>query len=478
MPQTRHNQSSSKILSSSSKAMSRHAVDMMLDASSSENEDDDKKPSPLKSRLSLGKKSVSWIPPRNTSPLPVRTTTEPAESSSTPLAPALNPNDTPVKKMTRCRSEIISLVDGNAPPLPYNIKSKKRVARRIQSIHHIVEHETAEERRVQAQMQSLSIQTDDDLTTISGGSGSATDSQRRPSLASSDAGDVSLHSTTTAATVRTRVKYVPYRLQESAPDLTSHLSRPLSVREQTRIATLLSAQEAQFGFNMFDTLIPGDNDEIKRLTQLGYRYEDAALMIFEKRYVNKSDEPLSAYYAPRSQSAPTSPNISYDYSIGSNAADAPNYSADYAYSPGVYYQPASMHQTQSFSGASSVRSGYTSGYASTLPSPPAPGYYQTGYPIAYSPYAASYATPIPAPLSPPPAHVSTGLPPKSPKHSVVMSGRKTVGSGGSLAGRSQSSTSTNTSNSSNNQSLQLSSSSSSSKRNTSSKQIVVSDVTV
>jgi hypothetical protein len=331
-------------------------------------------------------------------------------------------------------SEIIKVED--APPLPYNLKSKKRAARRVQSIHHLVERTPSEKELLDPEAaakekkekppavprtHSISVSTntfDDDMTTTNSESDNASHHSGVSSAASSTPARGS-------PLVRTKTMLVPCRLgsnpssglirgddtilkgssaprlflsfflflfldgsnlsssssvmssmshsndtyEKENPDLNRFIAT-LSLKQQTKLATLLSSQEAQFGFNMFEALIAGDKNEITRLMNLGYRYDESVLMIFEKRYVTKPDDfvgmyanvellnhPNNAYY-----SAPNSPNISADYSNGGGSGggvmEHPNYSIDYMYSmPSA--ASAIYHQQQQYQQ-----------YSSSTPSPP------------------------------------------------------------------------------------------------------------
>jgi hypothetical protein len=67
----------------------------------------------------------------------------------------------------------------------------------------------------------------------------------------------------------------------------SDLQQLLSTEQ---ISRMLAQQEAEFGINMLDSLVPTDEAEIERLMAAGYTHEDAVLAIFQQRYqsnVNK-----------------------------------------------------------------------------------------------------------------------------------------------------------------------------------------------
>ena len=66
-------------------------------------------------------------------------------------------------------------------------------------------------------------------------------------------------------------KYVPYHV--------------LNEEEALQLSRVLQAQEARYGFNMFQVLTPTDQTEINALMKAGNkRYEDAVYGLFERRY--------------------------------------------------------------------------------------------------------------------------------------------------------------------------------------------------
>jgi hypothetical protein len=216
--------------------------------------------------------------------------------------------------------------------LPYNIKTKKRNARRIQSIHHMMsESSTSSVPSSSDQEKGTTSQSETDSqfnlvgvvrSPSAGGGrvkspvspsvaaypGSTTDfgttsAEDTNSLArSKESGDdlVTLSGSSTGNATMNKHKglLVPCRLSEGSLVDLSMIPKPFTVKDQIRLATLLSTQEAKFGFNMFDSLIPGDNEETSRLMSMGIRYEDAVLIIFEKRYVTKPHEHLRSSPVP------------------------------------------------------------------------------------------------------------------------------------------------------------------------------------
>lgn len=473
-------------------------------------------------------KGVTFVPNRNTSPIPNLSTageetlrTSIAEkkdaasvnSDSTGNTSSHTPHKSGHKRLGRHMSEIIKVED--APPLPYNLKSKKRAARRVQSIHHLVERTPSEKELLFGEIQpksssgggggestgdessssqipfvvnvpdthtkhNISIGTstfDDDLTITN----SMSSNEGRRGGGSGD--DNASHGSNGSrkSITRTKTMLIPCRLaNNSTPvgilpnvanttgglgsgsggsglnittgspggndeplDLSLYI-HSLSLREQTRLTILISSQEAQYGFNMFEALIPGDKFEINRLMKLGYKYDECVLKIFEKRYVTKPDEyigmyanvdllnhPNNAYY-----SAPNSPNISQDYSLPGNANERPNYSADYAYtmpapplgSPHSHYSshhssPGSSYGSPSGPGvppppyhqaSPNSQSGYYSPYRQSSPQLPpttSPSHAQSQYSMSYSPSSSASYT---MPTSPQLLHSAQSMPAISP----------------------------------------------------------------
>ena len=56
-------------------------------------------------------------------------------------------------------------------------------------------------------------------------------------------------------------------------------------KKALQFAILLSQQEKDFGFNMFDAMTPADGGEIEMLLSQGYSLNDSVLSIFERRYI-------------------------------------------------------------------------------------------------------------------------------------------------------------------------------------------------
>lgn len=132
--------------------------------------------------------------------------------------------------------------------------------------------------------------------------------------------------------------------QTGGGGIQSHVPYPLSEEELFNLTLVISAQEERYGVNMFDSMLPEDQLEMNRLQAQGYRYEDGALLIFERRYKDPDDPPTPLPLLPRT---------------------VPNYSSMVA--PAMY-PPAGLPM-------------YYPPYSSVMPPPFAP---QGGYP--YSPY--------------------------------------------------------------------------------------------
>ncbi len=268
--------------------------------------------------MSSRRKSISWRYSRTPSPVPPSAGRKSRGSSPVPMPLSRRASRTP-SPVPRSMSEPIRVppsnsqptsptaAEGSPPPLPYNIRTKKRVARRIQSIHHMAEPGSAvpsssdpEHSEQEKSVSSLrnpippppppapvappaTVSTDPGTTSDSG-------SSWRRSMPTE--GDETSSVGTPTILSKGKTLLVPCRLNENALLDLSMLPKPFTVKDQLRLAMLLSTQESKYGFNMFDSLIPGDNEEITRLMSMGIRYEDAVLIIFEKRYVTKPHEGL------------------------------------------------------------------------------------------------------------------------------------------------------------------------------------------
>jgi hypothetical protein len=115
---------------------------------------------------------------------------------------------------------------------------------------------------------TLSSSMDDDHTPMSG---LTVNTSRRPSIDDSVS--------PTVLTSSPGVKNIDHHPLASAKFL-----RNLTEGEQFRIGLKLSAQEQQYGTNMFDSLQQSDLPELERLVATGITYEDAATYIFERRF--------------------------------------------------------------------------------------------------------------------------------------------------------------------------------------------------
>jgi hypothetical protein len=325
------------------------------DSSGGEEEDE-----PKNTRVSRPRKQISWRYSRTPSPMPSGSRRS-RTPSPVPVAARKSRTPSPVPRM---HSEPIKLPSSQSqavqqalqsltintqqppasngsgslfssppspmeahPPLPYNIKSKKRNARRIQSIHHMVSEpltsssslpssdQEQSEREPTSPKNNSNKRLEDKLnsmeTTVEGttsDSGNSSTNQRRQEvlrqqMIQSDLDEVSSQFTT-ATKNNNKPLLVPCRLNDSSLVDLSMLPKPFTAKDQLRLATLLSTQESKFGFNMFDSLIPGDNEEIARLMSMGIRYEDSVLIIFEKRYVTKPHEQLASTAVPLSEYKP------------------------------------------------------------------------------------------------------------------------------------------------------------------------------
>jgi hypothetical protein len=135
---------------------------------------------------------------------------------------SVTPHKSGHKRLGRHMSEIIKVED--APPLPYNLKSKKRAARRVQSIHHLVERTPSEKELLDPETaakekkekppamprtHSISVSTntfDDDMTTTNSESDNASHHSGVSSAASSTAMRQG------SPLIRTKTMLVPCRL--------------------------------------------------------------------------------------------------------------------------------------------------------------------------------------------------------------------------------------------------------------------------
>jgi hypothetical protein len=327
-----------------------------LSSDSSGGEEDE----PKNTRVSRPRKQISWRYSRTPSPMPSGSRRS-RTPSPVPVAARKSRTPSPVPRM---HSEPIKLPSSQAqaaqqalqsltintqqppassgsgslfssppspmdahPPLPYNIKSKKRNARRIQSIHHMVSEpltsssslpssdQEQSEKEPTSPRNNSNSRLGDKLnsmeTTVEGttsDSGNSSTNQRRQEvlrqqMIQSDLDEVSSQFSTVTKN-NNKPLLVPCRLNDSSLVDLSMLPKPFTAKDQLRLATLLSTQESKFGFNMFDSLIPGDNEEIARLMSMGIRYEDSVLIIFEKRYVTKPHEQLASTAVPLSEYKP------------------------------------------------------------------------------------------------------------------------------------------------------------------------------
>lgn len=57
-----------------------------------------------------------------------------------------------------------------------------------------------------------------------------------------------------------------------------------SEHEALRIGLIISQQEAQFGINMYDALLPNDEPKIEELVKKGCTLDEAVMCIFEARF--------------------------------------------------------------------------------------------------------------------------------------------------------------------------------------------------
>ena len=277
---------------------------------------DDSSDDGLRTRISRPRKQISWRYSRTPSPMPAQKSRDaspvPAASrksrTPSPATPALQK----VPSQSRIIAQNLLLQATNAaadapPPLPYNIKSKKRNARRIQSIHHMVEPPSS--------MQSSSDQERSDRSepeqasekSVSVEAGNTTEdsgSWERPPVVEPSVQPEAAHAPLNLTSPSKKTLLVPCRLTDSSMVDLTMLPKPFTAKDQIRLAMLLSTQESKYGFNMFDSLVPGDNEEIARLMSMGIRYEDAVLIVFEKRYVTKPHEQLRSSPIPLNEYKP------------------------------------------------------------------------------------------------------------------------------------------------------------------------------
>lgn len=77
------------------------------------------------------------------------------------------------------------------------------------------------------------------------------------------------------------------KLEDCAQGLTTELMlspSKLDDKEALKVALLISQQEAKFGVNMYDSLLPNDDEQIEEYIAQGLSLEDAILLIFEHRF--------------------------------------------------------------------------------------------------------------------------------------------------------------------------------------------------
>ena len=94
------------------------------------------------------------------------------------------------------------------------------------------------------------------------------------------------------------------------PDNKSPVTNNISSADALQVGLLLSQQEKEFGTNMYESLKPEDEEELMKLVNNGLSSQDAALQIFQKKFVYRirSDEEIIAQKEKvASASAPGSP---------------------------------------------------------------------------------------------------------------------------------------------------------------------------
>ena len=147
-------------------------------------------------------------------------------------------------------------------------------------------------------------------------------------------------------------KYVPYALSDD---------------EVMQLIMLISAQEASYNKNMFDGLNRHDKDEVDRLVQTyGLAYEDASLIVFEKKFAGEvttpfplfpnhvkknARKPLSRPASRETMEVPLPPPVP---SSGGSVMSMPTVSLVRASSSSSVMLPPPPQQLQHFSSSGSV----------------------------------------------------------------------------------------------------------------------------
>ena len=86
----------------------------------------------------------------------------------------------------------------------------------------------------------------------------------------------------TATTVNASVVSISPKLTMETVNVSAKIEDP--DQEALQVGLLLSKQEAEHGTNMFDSLMPQDNQVIQSYMNQGFSKEEAVLMIFEQKY--------------------------------------------------------------------------------------------------------------------------------------------------------------------------------------------------
>jgi hypothetical protein len=93
------------------------------------------------------------------------------------------------------------------------------------------------------------------------------------------------------------------------PDSKSPMGNNITAADALQVGLLLSQQEKEFGTNMYESLRPEDEEELAKLVNSGLSSQDAALQIFQKKFVYRirSDEEILIAQKAKSSSASNSP---------------------------------------------------------------------------------------------------------------------------------------------------------------------------
>lgn len=158
----------------------------------------------------------------------------------------------------------------------------------------------------------------------------------------------------------------PPSLQKMAiisSNLQAYMPYSLTEEELMELTHIISIQESKYNTNMFEAMKPEDYSELGRLQNMGYKYEDAVLLIFERNY-KPPNEPATPIPLFRMQHAQMQNMMmqSFQQSVFSNAPVYPAGTMPMYYSgpSGMSYgmMPVSMSPYAGMSGHPQAQANY------------------------------------------------------------------------------------------------------------------------